>query len=205
MDKCLQLQCLAVGEGRIDHVVGPVGVGTVAGRIGRAAHQLAHDEIADGVFVVADDEDGLAHLHLLEDGIDDEALDRQTHERVESGVEVEDEAGCQHHDEVGDKKRLAGVLHMGVFFQDEGDDIGAAGRRAHVEEQSRRNGGQGDGEDQVQHGLVGQGAAEGDIFFKKGQLCRHDDGSPAGADGKILAEEYPAQNEQEDIGTGRKS
>ena len=76
MDKCLQLQCLAVGEGRIDHVVGPVGIGTVAGRIGRAAHQLAHDEVADGVFVVADDEDGLAHLHLLEDGIDDEALDR---------------------------------------------------------------------------------------------------------------------------------
>ena len=30
MDKCLQLQCLAVGEGRIDHIVGPVGVGTVA-------------------------------------------------------------------------------------------------------------------------------------------------------------------------------
>ena len=74
MDKCLQLQCLAVGEGRIDHVVGPVGVGTVAGRIGRAAHQLAHDEVTDGVFVVADDEDSFAHLHLLENGIDDEAL-----------------------------------------------------------------------------------------------------------------------------------
>ena len=35
MDKCLQLQCLAVGEGRIDHVVGPVGVRSEERRVGK--------------------------------------------------------------------------------------------------------------------------------------------------------------------------
>ena len=37
-----------------------------AGRIGCAAHQLAHDKITDRLPVVADDEDGLAHLDLLD-------------------------------------------------------------------------------------------------------------------------------------------
>ena len=175
MDKCLQLQRLAVGEGRIDHVVGLVGIGTVAGGVGGTAHQLPHDEVTDGVLVVTDDKDGLAHLHLFQHRIDDKALHRQTHEGVKGGVEVEHEAGCQYHGKVGDEEGLAGVLHMGIFFQDKGDDIGAAGGGAHIEEQCRRDGGQGDGENQIQHGLVGQGAAEGNIFFEHSQLHVHND------------------------------
>ena len=78
------------------------------------------------------------------------------------------------------KRAYGGAVDVGVFFQDEGDDVRAAGGSAYVEEQGRGNGGQGDGEDQVQHGLVGQGAAAGGQYFsKKSQLCRHDDGRPS--------------------------
>ena len=54
VDKGLQLQGLAVGKGGIDHVVGAVGVGTVAGSVSGTAHQLAHDEVADGVLAAED-------------------------------------------------------------------------------------------------------------------------------------------------------
>ena len=56
MDKLLQLAGLPVGEGGVDHIMGLIGVGTKAGSVGSAAHQLAHDEITDGIFVVTDDE-----------------------------------------------------------------------------------------------------------------------------------------------------
>ena len=72
MDKLLQLAGLPVGEGGVDHIMGLIGVGTKAGSVGSAAHQLAHDEITDGIFVVTDDEDGLAHLDPLQHGVDDQ-------------------------------------------------------------------------------------------------------------------------------------
>ena len=59
MDKILQRVGLAAGQGGVDDVVGLVGICAEAGRIGCAAHQLAHDKITDGLPVVADDEDGL--------------------------------------------------------------------------------------------------------------------------------------------------
>ena len=66
MDKLLQLAGLPVGEGGVDHIMGLIGVGTKAGCVGSAAHQLAHDEITDGIFVVTDDEDGLSLIHISE-------------------------------------------------------------------------------------------------------------------------------------------
>ena len=134
------------------------------------------------------------------------SLHRQTHEGVKGGVEVEHEAGCQHHGKVGDEEGLAGVLHMGIFFQDKGDDIGAARGGAHIEEQGRRDGRQGDGEDQIQHGLVGQGAAEGNIFFEqdvykrqpstKAEIGDHDENISYEQSIDVLEKQFPGHGEE---------
>ena len=109
VDEGLQLACLPVGEGGVDHVMGLVGVSAEAGGVGGAAHQLFHDEIADGVLVVADDEDGLAHLHLLQHRVDDQRFHGEAHEGIQGGVQVEDEARRQHHDQIGDE----GIKELG--------------------------------------------------------------------------------------------
>ena len=126
MDKLLQLARLPVGEGGVDHIMGLIGVGTKAGSVGSAAHQLAHDEITDGIFVVTDDEDGLAHLDPLQHGVDDQRFHGQTHERVQCCVQVKDEAGRHHHEQVGEEKGYGDAVDVGVFFHDEGNDVRAA-------------------------------------------------------------------------------
>ena len=195
------------GQGGVDDVVGLIGVGTEAGCVGRAAHQLAHDEIADGVLFIADDEDGLAHLDLFQHGVDDQRFNGQTYEGVESGVQVEDEARRHDHEQVGQEEGRRDAVDVGVFFHDEGDDVGAAGGSTHIEQQGRGNGGQGDGEDQVQHGLVGEGAAQGADLFQNHQLRRHDEGGVARGHGKLPAQEDEAHHQQHDVrrrGEGRR-
>ena len=199
VDELLQLVGLVAGEGGVDDVVGLIGVGTEAGRIGRAAHQLAHDEIADGFLFITDDEDGLAHLDLFQHGVDDQRLDRQTHEGIERRVQVEDEAGRDDHEQVGDEQRDRDAVDVGVFLHDEGDDVGAAGRRAHIEQQCRGDGRQRNGEEQVQHRLVGQWAAEGAKLFKNHQLRRHHKGRIARGHGELFAQKDEAHHQQHEV------
>ena len=183
--------------------MGLIGVGTKAGSVGSAAHQLAHDEITDGIFVVTDDEDGLAHLDPLQHGVDDQRFHGQTHERIQCRVQVKDEAGRHHHEQVGEEKGYGDAVDVGVFFHDEGNDVRAARGSTYIEEQGRGNGRQSDGEQQVQHGLVGEGAVHGEELFQEHQLRRHDHRGIACGHGKFFAQKDEAHHQQDHVGPGR--
>ena len=203
-DMLLQAVRLALGQRGENHKMRLVGVGAVAGGVGRAAVQVFHNKLADGVLVVADDQDRLAHLDALQHLVDDQRLDRQTHKGVQRRVQVKHKARRHDHEQVGQKQRRRNVVQVGVFFNDQGDDIGAATGRTYVEKQRRCDGGQRDGKHQIEHGLVGQGSVDGDEFFQQHQLKREQHrGIPRG-DGKALAQKDKPDDEQNEVCRRRK-
>lgn len=97
-------------------------------------------------------------------------------------------------DEEVRQEQGAADVGAGILLEDHGDDVGAAGGSAHIEQYCRTHRGQQHTEDQFQQGLIGQGLAHGEQNFKQAEESGHGHGDIGGADTEALAEHHSAQD-----------
>ena len=102
----------------------------------------------------------LAQADVFNGTVHHEALAHQAEDAVKAGAHAEPPGRRQHDEDIAHHQGLAD-LHRGIFCQNEGHNIGAAGGCADVEHDGCTQSGQEHREHQVQHGIAAHGQVRG--------------------------------------------
>ena len=193
-----QLQSLPTGEHGDQHAELVVGVGTVGlFHRGRTVH-LLDDEVQNGLGVGRHDGAHLAQADVFNGTVHHKALADQAQDTVQAGAHAKAPGGGQHDEDVAGHQGLAD-LHRGIFGQDQGHNVGAAGGCTDVKHDGRTQRGQEHRKHQVQHGIAAHGHTRGvqplAHRHEKGQGKGRING-PAHA---LYAEEHEPQHHQHQV------
>lgn len=189
-DEFSQLYCLGTVHNCDDDLLGPVRE-CASGLIDRCAVvKLLHNIIADWFRIIADDVEGLAQVDAFDDVIHHKGFHQQTQYGVKSCLDAEGKESGEDDQTVCHQQGIADV-DAGVFFQDHGDDIGAAGGSADIEQDGGCKAGDCDTVAKFQNRLIGQGLCHGTDHLH----CGKDDGIK-NADIRCFRTEAFAQNEK---------
>ena len=180
------------GKHQVDLVVG-VGAGGLAD--GGAAVELFHNEVPHRLRVGADDVHILAQVKALDDVIHHHGLHQQAQDGVEPRFDAEDKAAGNRHQDVRHQQRPADI-HVGVFAQQHGDNVGTAGGCPDVEEDGRAQGRQPYREDELQKGLIGKGGLHGVDKLHSPDDAGHQAAGVDGGQAEFAAEEQKGDHQQ---------
>lgn len=159
--------------------------------------ELFIDIAADRLRVVGHYGEGFVAVQGLNDRIHQHGFKGQTQQGEETGLHVEDQQGGGGNEHIGDKQGPAHI-HAGVFFQDHGHDVGASGGGVHIKKDGRAQGGEDDGEEELQHFLVGEGPGEGEKLLKKLNEKGIEQRAVDRSQTKGLVQDQKAQKEKQD-------
>ena len=193
-----QLQSLPTGEHGDQHAELVVGVGTVGLFHRGGAVHVVDDEVQNGLWVRGHNGAHLAQADVFNGTVHHKALADQAQDAVQAGAHAEAPGGGQHDEDVAGHQGLAD-LHRGIFGQDQGHNVGAAGGCTDVKHDGRTQRGQEHRKHQVQHGIAAHGHTRGvqplAQRHEKGQGKGRIDG-PAHA---LYAEEHKPQHHQHQV------
>lgn len=135
------------------------GIGAVRSDDGAAAVDVFKNKLLDLVRAASDDFDFFTHVEALDNDIDDETFQHETEYRIKAGPDAEGEYGGGGDGKIGDQQRFAD-MQMRVARKYPRHNIGAACGGILIEHDRRANGGESDGEHQLEHGVAGNGMIE---------------------------------------------
>ena len=150
---------LSPGEHREHHVVGLVGIGPLGLPHSGSTNQGVGHVVTHVLRVGGDDEEGFAAVEGLDGAVHQHRLEGQAQQGAQAGTDVEHKQGGRGDHHVGHQQGPPHV-HAGVLFQDHGHDVGAAGGGVDIEQNGGPQSGEDDGEEELQHQLVGEGAVQ---------------------------------------------
>lgn len=189
---------LCAGENGENDVFVVVGVGTFRFPEGGAAVKLVVDIGAGDVGIIGNDGQGLLAVKGGSHVVDEDRFEDHAQYAEQSGLDVKDEEGGGGDENVGAEEGIADV-HAGILFDDESENVGAAGGALQIKNDSRADGGENNGEDELQQLLVGEGGRHGTEPLQQGEHAGEQGGTVHGADTEVLLKYCEAQREEQNV------
>ena len=172
-----------------------MGVRALALHIRRAPVQILHDKINDLIRLAGDDLEALMHGDVFQHHVHDDGFQRQSQQAEHPRFDAEGNAGHHRDGKIHKQQTLANV-DVGLALEDHGHDVRAAAGGLHVEHDGAADGGEGDGEDQLQQGLIGQRRVHGANVFQPPDHTGHQQAHISGAEAEGASEYQKAQQQQ---------
>ena len=168
---------------------------------GDAVIQFADNELCDLLGLFGNDHEVFAAVDIIDNTVNEECFCKQTDEREESDLHAEGDKGAQTDQKVRIEKRLADVQTC-VLFEDQRNDIRAAGGGGLGEHDRRSGSRQNDGVNQLKEGLACQRCADGHDLFEDHGEEREGKAAIRRADARFLADEDESDDEKQNVDHG---
>ena len=135
------------------------------------------------------------HGNVFQHHIHNDGFQRQSQHAEHARFNAEGNAGHHRNGKVHKQQALANI-DVGLAFEDHGHDIRAAAGSLHIEHDGAADGGEGDGEDQLQQGLIGQRRVHGANVLQPPDHAGHQQTHISGAEAEGASEYQKAQQQQ---------
>ena len=164
----------------------------------RAVIHLVKNKFVDLFRFCRDNGKRFTHIEVFDDVIQQKDLGEQTERREETCAHIVYEEGGNRDDDVCDEQCLSDV-ETRIFFQYQGNDVGAAARCVAVKEDRRAEAGQKDGKHQFEQWLIRQRGRQRQKPLKELVDKRNHQSTQDRLESATAAEEQDADHKKHDV------